>query len=87
MNSVLPIEYLSSFAQTSEALMRHLTTPLLTAGGNGADFRRCADIAMSQQDYLQRMGTLWLSAIAHSGADQPAADKSDRRFAGEEWKQ
>jgi hypothetical protein len=82
MNSAPPIEYLSSFAQTSEALMLHLTTPLLTSGGVGADFRRYAEIAMAQQDYLQRMGTLWLTIVARSGADLAAADKSDRRFAG-----
>ena len=82
MNGAPPIEYLSSFAQTSEAMMLHLTTPLLTAGGNGGDFRRYAEIAMTQQDYLHRMGMLWLSTMVHGGAE---ADKSDRRFAGEDW--
>jgi polyhydroxyalkanoate synthase len=86
MNSTAPIEYLSSFAQTSQALMLHLAAPLLTAGSDGADFTRYAEVAVAQQGYLQRMGALWLSTVASSGADTPSvAAKSDRRFTGEEW--
>ncbi len=86
MNGTAPIEYLSSFAQTSQALMLHLAAPLLTAGADGADFTRYAEVAMAQQGYLQRMGALWLSTVASSGADAPSvAAKGDKRFAGEEW--
>ena len=86
MNGTAPIEYLSSFAQTSQALMLHLAAPLLTAGSDGVDFSRYAEVAIAQQGYLQRMGALWLSTIASSGADAPPlAAKGDRRFTGEEW--
>jgi hypothetical protein len=86
MNGTAPIEYLSSFAQTSQALMLHLAAPLLTAGSDGADFTRYAEVAMAQQGYLQRMGALWLSTVASSGADAPSvAGKGDKRFTGEEW--
>ena len=86
MNGTAPIEYLSSFAQTSQALMLHLAAPLLTAGSDGADFTRYAEVAIAQQSYLQRMGALWLSTITSSGADAPSvAAKGDRRFTGEEW--
>jgi polyhydroxyalkanoate synthase subunit PhaC len=86
MNGTAPIEYLSSFAQTSQALMLHLAAPLLTAGSDGADFTRYAEVAMAQQSYLQRMGALWLSTVASNGTDAPSVvGKGDRRFAGEEW--
>jgi polyhydroxyalkanoate synthase len=86
MNNTVPIEYLSSFAQTSESLMLHLTTPLLTAGG-GADFSRYAKAARVRQEYLARMGALWLDTVVRSGSGQPAqTDKNDRRFAGEDWR-
>jgi polyhydroxyalkanoate synthase len=85
MNSAIPVEYLSSFAQTSEALMLHLTTPLLTAGG-GVDFTRYAEVARVQQDYLARMGALWLDTVVRNGSrERVRTDKNDRRFAGEDW--
>ncbi|HEU4357156.1 MAG TPA: hypothetical protein VFR54_01750, partial [Xanthobacteraceae bacterium] len=63
MNNPVPLEYVTSFAQTSQALMLQLATPLLTSGEHGADFNRFAEVAQAQQDYLQRMSALWLSTI------------------------
>jgi polyhydroxyalkanoate synthase subunit PhaC len=86
MNNPVPLEYVTSFAQTNQALMQHLATALLTGGDLGADFHSYAEVAQAQQDYLQRMSTLWLGAMmdAVPAPIQPA--KGDRRFAGEEWR-
>jgi polyhydroxyalkanoate synthase len=86
MNNPVPLEYVTSFAQTNQALMQHLATALLTGGDRGAAFHSYAEVAQAQQDYLQRMNTLWLGAMmdAVPAPIQPA--KGDRRFAGEEWR-
>lgn len=88
MNGLIPVEYLTSFAETSQALMQQFTTALLTSGEKGADLARFATIAALQQDYLTQMGALWMSTIvpAMAGADLAKPDKAERRFAGEEWK-
>jgi hypothetical protein len=35
MNNPVPLEYVTSFAQTNQALMLQLATPLLTSGEHG----------------------------------------------------
>jgi polyhydroxyalkanoate synthase subunit PhaC len=83
MNNPIPLEYLTSFSQTSQALMQQLATGLLTRGDNLTDFARFRELASVQQDYLQQMGALWMSSIMGTGSVQPA--KGDRRFASDEW--
>jgi hypothetical protein len=63
MNNPVPLEYVTSFAQTNQALMQHLATALLSGGDRGAAFHSYAEVARAQQDYLQRMNTLWLGAM------------------------
>jgi len=63
MNNPVPLEYVTSFAQTNQALMQHLATALLNGGDRGAAFHSYAEVAQAQQDYLQRMNTLWLGAM------------------------
>jgi polyhydroxyalkanoate synthase len=84
MNTPLPLEYLTSFSQTSQAMMQQLATALLTSGENASDFTRYAELAAVQQDYLQQMGAVWMGSL--TGAAAVPAAKGDRRFAGEEWK-
>src|SRR5438105_14566431 len=62
MNNPIPLEYLTSFSQTSQALMQQLATGLLTRGDNLTDFARFRELASVQQDYLQQMGELWVNA-------------------------
>ncbi len=83
MNDRIPLEYLTSFSQTSQAMMQQLATGLL-ASGDATDFTRYTELASVQQNYLQQMGALWVNSAIGSGPAQPA--KGDRRFAGEEWK-
>jgi polyhydroxyalkanoate synthase len=85
MNNPVPVEYASSFAQANQSLMLHLASELLSEGGRSADFQRFAELAQLQQEYLQQMGTLWLSAMMQSGAESVQPAKGDRRFAAEEW--
>ena len=63
MNNPVPLEYVTSFAQTNQALMQHLATALLTGSDNGANFHSYAEVAQAQQGYLQQMSTLWLGAM------------------------
>ena len=86
MNNPVPLEYVTSFAQTNQALMLQLATPLLTSGEHGADFNRLAEVAQVQQDYLQRMSALWLSTMTHAAGAPIQPAKGDRRFASEEWR-
>jgi len=86
MNNPVPLEYVTSFAQTSQALMLQLATPLLTSGEHGANFNRFAEVAQAQQDYLQRMSALWLSTMTHTAAAPIQPVKGDRRFVSEDWK-
>jgi polyhydroxyalkanoate synthase subunit PhaC len=84
MNNPIPLEYLTSFSQTSQAMMQQLATGLLTSGDNATDFTRYSELALVQQNYLQQMGALWVNSAFGSAPVQPA--KGDRRFASEEWK-
>ena len=84
MNTPLPLEYLTSFSQTSQAMMQQLATALLTSGDNATDFTRYAELAAVQQEYLQQMGAVWMGSL--TGAATVPTAKGDRRFAGEEWK-
>ena len=85
MNNPIPLEYLMSFSQPSQAMMQQLATGLLTSGDNATNFTRCSELASVQQNYLQQMGALWLNNSAFGSSPmQPA--KGDRRFASEEWK-
>src|SRR3954469_10205048 len=84
MNNPIPLEYLTSFSQTSQAMMQQLATGLLTSGDNATNFTRYSELALVQQNYLQQMGAVWMNCIIGSGPMQPA--KGDRRFASEEWK-
>jgi poly[(R)-3-hydroxyalkanoate] polymerase subunit PhaC len=85
MNNPVPLEYVTSFAQTNQALMQHLATALLTGSSDGADFHSYAQVAQVQQGYLQQMGTLWLGAMVEAVPSPIQPTKGDRRFAGEEW--
>ena len=84
MNNPIPLEYLMSFSQTSQAMMQQLATGLFTSGDNATNFTRYSELASVQQNYLQQMGALWVNSAFGSGPVQPA--KGDRRFASEEWK-
>src|SRR5947209_4084193 len=80
MNNPIPLEYLMSFSQPSQAMMQQLATGLLTSGDNATNFTRCSELASVQQNYLQQMGALWLNNSAFGSSPmQPA--KGDRRFA------
>jgi polyhydroxyalkanoate synthase subunit PhaC len=83
MNTPLPLEYLTSFSQTNQALMQQLAAGLLASGDNATDFTRYADLAAIQQGYLQQMGAVWMSSLM--GAAASPAVKGDRRFAGDAW--
>ena len=52
MNNPIPLEYLTSFSQTSQAMMQQLATGLLTSGDNATNFTRYSEV---QQNYLQQM--------------------------------
>ena len=86
MNNPVPLEYVSSFAQTNQALMLHLATQLLTEGEHGADFHRFAELAQTQQDYMRQMGTLWLSTMMHAAGAPTQPAMGDHRFSSEDWK-
>src|SRR6478736_3184833 len=86
MNNPVPLEYVTSFAQTNQALMQHLATALLTGSDNGANFQNYAEVAQAQQGYLQQMSTLWLGVMMEAVPSPIQPSKGDRRFAGEEWR-
>jgi len=85
MSNAPPLEYVTSFAQASQTMMQQLTTALLTSGDSGADFSRFAQVAWMQQNYLSEMSGLWVTSLMNPAVD-PQIDKSDRRFAGDQWK-
>jgi polyhydroxyalkanoate synthase len=84
MNNPIPLEYVTSFSQTSQAMMQQLAAGLLTSGDNATDFTRYSELASVQQNYLQQMGAVWVNSLIGFGPVQPA--KGDRRFASDEWK-
>ena len=53
MNNPVSLEYVTSFAQTNQALMQHLATALLTGGDHSANFHIYAQVAQVQQSYMQ----------------------------------
>ena len=61
MNNPIPLEYLMSFSQTSQAMMQQLATGLFTSGDNATNFTRYSELASVQQNYLQQMGALWVN--------------------------
>src|SRR6476660_9662117 len=86
MNQPVPLEWVTSFVQTNQALVQHLATALLSAdGAHGADFQSYAQLAQVQQDYLQRMSAVWVNATLDGISNSPEPPKGDRRFGGEEW--
>jgi poly[(R)-3-hydroxyalkanoate] polymerase subunit PhaC len=87
MTNRVPLEYVTSFADSNQAIMQQLTSALLTSGDSGAEFSRFAEVASVQQNYLAEMSALWVNALVAPAATPQKTDKSDRRFAGDQWKQ
>jgi polyhydroxyalkanoate synthase subunit PhaC len=87
MTNQIPLEYVTSFADANQAMMQQLTSALLTSGDSGADFSRFAEVAAVQQNYLAEMSALWMNTLMLPATTPQRADKSDRRFAGDQWKQ
>jgi poly[(R)-3-hydroxyalkanoate] polymerase subunit PhaC len=87
MNNPIPLEYVTSFADANQAMMQQLTSALLTSGDSGADFSRFAEVAAVQQNYLAEMSALWMNTLMLPATTPQRADKSDRRFVGDQWKQ
>ena len=86
MNEPVPLEWVTSFAQTNQALVQHLATALLSSGGgHGADFQSYSQLAQVQQEYLQRMSTVWANATLDGIYNSLEKPKSDKRFGGEDW--
>src|SRR4029077_5971541 len=86
MNQPVPLEWVTSFVQTNQALVQHLATALLSSGGaHGADFQSYSQLAQVQQDYLQRMSAVWANAPLDGIYNSLEKPKSDKRFGGEEW--
>jgi polyhydroxyalkanoate synthase subunit PhaC len=86
MNQPVPLEWVTSFVQTNQALVQHLATALLSAdGAHGADFQSYAQLAQVQQDYLQRMSAMLVNATLDGISNSLDPPKGDRRFGGEEW--
>jgi polyhydroxyalkanoate synthase len=86
MNNPIPLEYVTSFANANHAMMQQLASAMLTSGDSGADFSRFAEVALVQQNYLAEMSALWVNALVPPTATPQKTDKSDRRFAGDQWK-
>jgi polyhydroxyalkanoate synthase len=87
MNNPIPLEYVTSFADANQAMMQQLTSALLTSGDSGADFSRFAEVALVQQNYLAEISALWVNTLLGPATTSQKAAKSDRRFAGDHWKQ
>ena len=86
MNGPVPLEWVTSFVQTNQALVQHLATALLsTDGAQGTDFQSYAQLAQVQQDYAQRMSALWVNATLDGLSSNFERPKGDKRFGGEEW--
>jgi polyhydroxyalkanoate synthase subunit PhaC len=87
MNNPIPLEYVTSFADANQAMMQQLTSAMLTSGDSGADFSRFAEVALVQQNYLAEMSALWVNTLMRPATTSQKTNKSDRRFAGDQWKQ
>ena len=87
MNNPIPLEYVTSFADANQAMMQQLTSAVLTSCDFGADFSRFAEVAAVQQNYLAEMSALWMNTLMLPATTPQRADKSDRRFAGDQWEQ
>src|SRR5215467_14388826 len=87
MSTPIPVEYLTTFAQSTQALMQQLAAALLTNQQDGSQFARFPALAAAQQEYLTQMGAVWLDTMMRPSAGEVGknAAKSDRRFAGEAW--
>jgi polyhydroxyalkanoate synthase len=87
MTNQIPLEYVTSFVDSNQAIIQQLTSALLTSGDSGTEFSRFAEVASVQQNYLAEMSALWVNALVTPAATPQKTDKSDRRFAGDQWKQ
>ena len=89
MNNPVLVEYVTSFAETSQAMMQQLATTLLTAGDTGSEFARLTQVTLAHQQYMTEMSAAWTGTIMRSGTNASilVLEKEDRRFAGAEWKQ
>ena len=89
MNNPVLVEYVTSFAETSQAMMQQLATTLLTAGDTGSEFARLTQVTLAHQQYMAEMSAAWTGTIMRSGTNASilVLEKEDRRFAGAEWKQ
>jgi polyhydroxyalkanoate synthase subunit PhaC len=87
MNNPIPLEYVTSFADANQAMMQQLTSALLTSGDSGVEFSRFAEVASVQQNYLAEMSALWVNTLMRPATTSQKADKSDRRFARDQWNQ
>jgi polyhydroxyalkanoate synthase subunit PhaC len=87
MNNPIPLEYVTSFADANQAMMQQLTSAMLTSGDSGADFSRFAEVALVQQNYLAEMSALWVNTLMRPATTSQKTNKSDRRFAADQWKQ
>ena len=85
MNNPIPLEYVTSFADANQAMMQQLTSALLTSGDSGVEFSRFAEVASVQQNYLAEMSALWVNTLMRPATTSQKADKSDRRFARDQW--
>ena len=68
MNNPIPLEDLTRFSQTSQAMMQQLATGLLTSGDSASNFTRYSELASVQQNFLQQMGGLWVNSALGSGS-------------------
>jgi hypothetical protein len=86
MNEPIPVEWVASFVQTNPALVQHPANTLLLLSGSaqGADFQNYAQLALVQQDYLQRMSALWANATLDGISNSVEPSKGDKRFGGEQ---
>jgi hypothetical protein len=66
MNNPIPLEYLTSFSQTSQAMMQQLATGLLTSGDNATNFTRYSELAPTRRHAgagTQRLGSTAFAEI------------------------
>jgi hypothetical protein len=77
MNEPIPLEWITNFVQTNQALVQHLATSLMLADGvHRTDFQIYAQLAQVQQDYLQRIGG---QIGAHGCSHKPLSESRPAR--------